>query len=292
MVAGPEDPQHRTTVASGTQVFLAWGSTPMPQPICTITLPEQTIALHAGEDVSFGRHDAEGAVNHLGLSGNPRLHARAGTITADDGGWVLANTGRWLHLRVTPLDGPDRTDVAPGRSLRVPWGHVRVEVVTGDEAIGFAVACPLLDDGGDRQPLSSGDTVGGLGLDRTAGYFRAAVALCAPRLRDPSSTEVATIAEVARDLGRAPGESDRVSQKAVERRLAHLRKRLGVGGDDADGISAAGLEVRDASRQLVDLLMRTGTVTGADLALLDPAGRNPAVGDTGDIGAVDPGTGP
>ena len=130
--------------------------------------------------------------------------------------------------------------------------------------------------------------MGGLGLDRSAGYFRAAVALCAPRLRDPSSTEVATIAEVARDLGGAPGESGRVSQKAVERRLAHLRKRLGVGGDDADGISAAGLEVRDACRQLVDLLIRTSTVTPADLTLLDPASHDPATRDTA---AADPATG-
>ena len=92
----------------------------MPQPICTITLSERTVALDAGQDVSFGRHDGEERADHLGLSGNPRLHARAGTITADERGWVLANTGRWLHLRVAPVDGPDRTDVAPGRSLRVP----------------------------------------------------------------------------------------------------------------------------------------------------------------------------
>lgn len=263
----------------------------MPQPICTITLPDRTVALEAGQDVSFGRHEAEEQTDHLGLSGNPRLHARAGTIAADEGGWVLANTGRWLHLRVAPVDGPDRTDVAPGRSLRVPWGHVRVEVVTGDESIGFVVDCPRLDDDAHRHPLSSSDTVGGLGLDRAAGYFRAAVALCAPRLRDPSSTEVATIAEVARDLGGAPGESARVSQKAVERRLAHLRKRLGVGGDDADGISAAGLEVRDAGRQLVDLLIRTGTVTPADLALLYPASRDPASPDPASRDTATPGPG-
>ncbi len=244
----------------------------MTLPICSITTRAQPdpVELRAGEQVSFGRTDPDDP-DHLGLSANPRLHARAGTVAADDAGWVLTNTGRWLHLRVTPTDGPDHTDVAPGRTLRVPWADVLVEVVTGDEAIGFTVSCPSLADadGPTRTaPPSSGDTVGGLGLDRSTGYFRAAVALCAPRLRDPRSTEIATVAEVARALGGVPGEPERVSQKAVERRLAHLRSRLGVGAEEVHG-SAAGLEVRDAGRQLVDLLLRTGTVTVDDLALLE-----------------------
>jgi hypothetical protein len=244
---------------------------PVTTPICIVRHPGGTTEIPAGHDVTFGRVDAEGhhGDRHIGLSANPRLHARAGTVAADETGWTLRNTGRWLHLRVTPVGQADRTDVAPGRSLRVPWSEARVEVVTGDETVGLTVECLVLADDPRVTSSGSGDTVGGLGLDRSAGYFRAAVALCAPRLRDPSSTEVATVAQVARALGGAPGEPGRVTQKAVERRLAHLRTRLDIGGEDPTGVSAAGLEVRDAGRQLVDLLIRTGTVTPGDLALIE-----------------------
>ena len=55
-----------------------------------------------------------------------------------------------------------------------------------------------------------------------------------------------------------------------------------------DTVGGLGLEVRDAGRQLVDLLIRTSTVTPADLTLLDPASHDPATRDTA---AADPATG-
>jgi len=246
------------------------------------------LRLRPGERLTFGREGGEDAVAgavHVGLSPSPRLHAVAGAIEATDDGWVLENQGRWLHLRVSREDGPDHADVAPGRSLRVPWPSVRVEVATGDEVVGVRVDCPVLARATLRPPVPSGDTVGGLGLDRDAGYFRALVALCAPRLRDPASGEVATVAQVARTLSGLPTEPDRVSVKAVERRLAHVRSRVGVGGGDPDGVSAAGLEVRDASRRLVDLALRTGTVTAADLALIDGVAGSDAARSTPAVGS-------
>lgn len=249
---------------------------PMTRPGLLIVHDAGTTTVEPGSSVTFGRRTEPGVTPtdhpHLGLSPNPRLHAHAGTIAADDAGWTLANTGRWLHIRVSQVDGPNRSDLEPGRTLRVPWARTRVEVVTGDELVAFDVECAVLSDApGDSVPALSGDTVGGLGLDRSAGYFRALVGLCEPRLRDPSSDAVATTAEIARALNRVGVERDRVTAKAVERRLAHVRSRLGIGGDDPHGISAAGLEVRDASRQLADLVLRTGTVTPDDLALLAPA---------------------
>ncbi len=105
--------------------------------------------------------------------------------------------------------------------------------------VGFRAECPSLTAAtSPAAPTVAGDTVRGLDLDRSAGYFRALVALCEPRLRDASSTEVATVAEVARTLSGLPSESGRVSIKAVERRLAHARSRVAIGGDP-EGISAA-----------------------------------------------------
>ncbi|CAN5587750.1 FHA domain-containing protein [soil metagenome] len=235
------------------------------------------VRLPPGRSLTFGRTRAsqdgpglDGGPDdaHLGLSPSGRVHAVAGSVEALDDGWLLVNQGRWLQVRVVRLDGPERTDVAPGRTLRVPWPSVRVELATGEEEVGFQVDCPALDLAGPEAAPIAGDTVRGLDLDRTAGYFRALVALCEPRLRDASSTDVATVAQVARTLSLLPSEPERVTVKAVERRLAHARRRVAIGGDP-DGVSAAGLEVRDASHQLVDLLLRTGTVTAADLALIE-----------------------
>lgn len=245
----------------------------------TLTHPAGRVHLEPGRAVTFGRtRDDQGGPGlvggpddaHLGLSTSTRVHAVAGRIEVRNDGWLLANQGRWLHLRVARLDGPAHAEVAPGRTLRVPWPGVRVELATSDEEVAFEVHCPALATLQPDEVIEppAGDTVRALDLDREAGYFRALVALCAPRLRDPSSTEVATVAQVARTLGGLPSEPDRVSVKAVERRLAHLRSRVAIGGDP-DEVSAAGLEVRDASRRLVDLALRTGTVTTADLQLLD-----------------------
>lgn len=270
-------------------------------PILTLSYPGGRRTLRPGDALAFGRSlapsssspspssppsadadadaraevegDGAGEEPHLGLSTNPRLHQRAGLVEVDAAGWVLTNTGRWLHLRVVEQDGPNRLDLQPGRAARIPYPWCRVEVTTGDESVGFDADCPFLDRTTDPgQPALAGSTVQGLGLDREAGYFRAVVALCAPRLRDPQSDEIASVGQIVRALNASPAERERVTAKAVERRLAHVRRKLGIGAADAYGGSAAGLEVRDAARVLADLVLRTGAVTADDLAWLDGAG--------------------
>jgi hypothetical protein len=245
--------------------------TPDP-PTLVLDHPTGRLGLRPGDALTFGRA-AQDDPGHLGLGANPRLHQHAGRIDVDGAGWVLTNAGRWLHLRVVEQGGPNHLDLAPGRAVRVPYARCRVEVTTGDETVGFDATCPVLattpGPAADAAPLS-GSTVGGLGLDREAGYFRALVALCSPRLRDPQSDEVAPVGEIVRLLNASGTEPERVTAKAVERRLAHVRRKLGVGAADPFGGSAAGLEVRDAARVLADLVLRTGAVVAADLALLEP----------------------
>lgn len=260
-------------------------------PILTISHAEGHRTLRPGDVLAFGRGRPSGDGPHLGLSDNPRLHQSAGLVEVDDTGWLLTNTGRWLHLRVVELGGPNRLDLQPGRAARIPYARCRVEVTTGDESVGFDAACPFLEQFPDAPtPALAGSTVQGLGLDRDAGYFRAVVALCAPRLRDPQSDEVASVGEIVRLLNRAPTEPERVTAKAVERRLAHVRSKLGIGAADAYGGSAAGLEVRDAARVLADLVLRTGAVTPADLDRLDRPPPDAPV--PGDPGSGDPATRP
>ena len=212
----------------------------------------------------------EESAAHLVLSDSTALHARAGRLEVDGSGCTLSNTGRWLRLRLIHLDGVERSDLDPGRSLLMPWTRSRVEVAAGAETFGFQVEVPQPAGAPPADAGPAGDTVRGHGLDRSAGYFRALVALCEPRLRDPGSDAVAAAGDIARRLSASGREDGRVSAKAVERRLANVRQRLGVGAADPYGGSAEGVEMRDAARQLVDLVLRTGTVTRADLALLEP----------------------
>jgi hypothetical protein len=249
---------------------------PSPGSVLTLRLGDQEVGLTAGQSLTFGRGDGDDPGDdpaHLALSQNPKLHAQAGRVDVEDSGWLLTNTGRWLHLRVVELGGPNRVDLQPGRVVRVPYPHCRVEVTTGDETVGFDAWCPVLADAGSGDggavPLG-GSTVAALGLDRGAGYFRALVALCAPRLRDPQTDAVASVGEIVRSLNALPVETERVTAKAVERRLAHVRSKVGLAASDPYGGSAAGPEVRDAARQLADLVIRTGVVTVADLVLVDP----------------------
>lgn len=206
---------------------------------------------------------------HLGLSENQRLHAFAGRLSVDPTGWTVENIGRWLHIRVSSPGQRNHIDLEPGRAVRGPWARAVVEITTGDELVALEIDCPTFDAASATEApyVASSGTIAGLDLDRNAGYFLAAVALCEPRLRDPSSDEIATIDGVARTLTKASGA--RVTTKAAERRLAHLRSKIGIGADALGG-SAAGLEVRDASRQTAELLIRTGVVTAEDLRLLDP----------------------
>ncbi|MFN8050592.1 MAG: hypothetical protein U0Q22_04085 [Acidimicrobiales bacterium] len=232
--------------------------------------------LESGDRVRFGRG---GSVDdddvELVVHDDPRLHRHCGTIDVDDDGWSVANTGRWLRVRVVSLDRAGFDDLRPGDRLRVPWRSARVEIHVGERCHAFtarftseAEACGPPSDG-----ALSGDGDGDVGtaapvrLDRAAGYFRALVALCEPQLRDPSSTEVATDLQIALRLNGLSIETRRVSGKAIERRLDQCRVRFGLKEYDHAGF-AAGLERRDARRRLVEAAILSGTVSADDLQVL------------------------
>lgn len=227
-----------------------------------------TRILVAGDRLSFGRGDGV----DLELGDDPRLHRRCGTVSVTEAGWELANDGAWLRLRVRGLDRPGSDSVLPGASIVVPWRFARIEIHTGslrhEMVARWSAPHPpaerrtVADDAGERTHVP-------VRIDREAAYFRALVALCEPQLRDPASSDVATDLQIARRLNRSGAELRRVGGKAVERRLDTCRGHFGLkaGGPDGHG---AGLEQRDGRRRLVELAILTGTVTSADLAVLDP----------------------
>ena len=256
----------------------------------TIESSAGALVVPSGGSIGFGRAEVDRAPGdrpvELELAADPRLHRRCGTVTVDDAGWDLANEGRWLRLLVVGLDRTGLVHLAPGDRLRVPWHRTRVEVHVGGRTYGFEACHARLgldSDSSDTStvarsssdPLSAGPvpgaTVAPVRVDRSAGYFRALVALCEPRLLDPSTGSPATDLEIARRLNQSGAEASRISGKTVERRLDLCRTRFGLKAAGPGG--AAGLERRDGRRALVEAALLTATVTPADLRLLEPGVR-------------------
>lgn len=237
-------------------------------PVISVVTDVRTYDLEAGATLAFGRDvDADGATLHL--ADDPRIHRRCGHLEVTSTGWNLANDGRWLHLTVRSLDHPGHDELLPGDRRPIAWRRVRVEVPIGSIGAGFEVLrWGASERSANHTVATSGQfTAQAMRVNRSAGYFRALVALCEERLRDPSCTIVPSDAEVARRLNALDAEDRFVSVKAIERRFDYVREALGLKG--SDGIGGAGHERRDARRRLVDVAVGTGTVTPQDLAVLD-----------------------
>ena len=237
----------------------------------TVIANSLTFELEPGASIVFGRGTDDDHVQ-LHLSDDERLHRRAGRVRVIGGGCELTNSGRWLHLLVTSLDGAGRDDLAPGESRMIPWRRVRVDIPLGDVEVGFemlrhGVAAATVCD----EPAVDGQhTVQALRVNRAAGYFRALVALCEQRLLDPTVDELPSDAQIALRLNSLGLEERHVTAKAVERRLNYLRAALHL-RDDA-GLTAGGPERHTSRQRLADVAMYTGTVQQADLCLLQPEG--------------------
>ena len=223
-----------------------------------------------GTVTTFGR--GGGGVD-LALADDQRLHRHCGTIVVTDDGWELHNVGRWLRMRLTRHDRFGVDSVRPGESIRVPWTDTRVQIFVGDRVHEFTatrygrqMGTPASVGGSVLDGRDDDATCVPVPVDRSAGYFRALVALCEPQLLDPTSRDVATDLQIALRLNRTGLERGRLSGKSIERRLDTCKARFGL-KDVADGV-ASGLERRDSRRRLVELALLTATVTLDDLVVL------------------------
>jgi hypothetical protein len=226
-----------------------------------------TRRLRPGDELRFGRR-ASGV--DLGLADDPGLHRHCGTIRVNEQTWELHNTGRWLHILVVSLDRRGTDSLGPGHAMLVPWRVSRVLIDVGSTSHEFVATWRDAHsaDPPVRHALGDEDvTVSPVRIDRSSGYFRALVALCEPQLRNPSSDEVATDAQIAWRLNRLDVETRRLSAKTVERRLDHCRTRFGLKETDEVGVST-GLESRDSRRRLVERALLSGAVGPTDLIVL------------------------
>lgn len=227
----------------------------------------ELLCLAPGDTADFGRGAPDAPVvitlYDLGVS------RRAGQITAAEDYWRLSNFSATTTYAVENLEGAgEHIKIAPGRiGAPVPFEFSRVVLPAQDGESAFKVFAPehAYQDG---EPLLTGgeSTVSPFALDPTSKYFLVLLALCEPRLRNPSSGAVPSVGDVVERL--RPLESCRdLTRSAVNYHidyLASVKLRL---RSEAHSPSRWEGGKRD---ELIAFALRFNLVRESHLALLAP----------------------
>ncbi|MEY9847822.1 serine/threonine protein kinase [Streptacidiphilus sp. MAP5-3] len=168
----------------------------------------QQLVLHPGKTATFGRGSVERPVD-IPLSGEG-ISRFAGEITAGDDHWRLTNFSPQTTYVVENLEGGGGyVKVTPRRlGAPIPFELSRVVLPLTDGFVRFTVfaARHTFLDPGPEPPVGRTTelTLTPFALDPTAKYFLVLLALCEPRLRDPSSLAIPTVGEVVNRLRALP----------------------------------------------------------------------------------------
>ncbi|WP_203984923.1 FHA domain-containing protein [Sphaerisporangium rufum] len=211
-----------------------------------------------GQEVTFGRGAPDVAVD-VEIA-DPAVSRLAGRIRAVDTYWVLTNlSGTHTYVVENPEGGGEFVKVAPGRvDAPIPFEFARVVLPGGREPVSFLVFAAV-HNYLDPVSLSSGaGTSLAFPLDPTAKYFLVLVALCEPRLRDPSSQVIPTVSQIIDRLGDSGLTPSAVAFHIKYLATAKLRVRQDGEGGRADWQRAA----------LISLALRFDLVREEHLALL------------------------
>ena len=224
------------------------------------------LTLGPGQVATFGRGSADRPVD-ITLSGEG-VSRYAGEIAATDDHWRLSNFSGTTTYVVENLEGGgEYVKVAPRRlGAPIPFELSRVVLPLAASFARFTVFAPrhaFLEPG---EGSASGDlTVVPFSLDPTAKYFLVLLALCEPRLRDPSSMVIPSVGEVVERLRALPGCRD-LTAAAVNFHIDYLatsklRVRERTGAQDTPRI--------DWKREaLVALALRFDLIREQHLGLL------------------------
>ncbi|AQZ65240.1 unnamed protein product [[Actinomadura] parvosata subsp. kistnae] len=218
-----------------------------------------SLELAPGEQAFFGR-GTPGSPVDLVLD-DPAVSRRAGRIVAVGDYWLLSNLSTSkTYVVENPEGGGEFVKVPPGRmGAPIPFEFSRVTLPAVDGTVSFLVFAP------QHVHVPPGHADGGAvtqvayPLDQNAKYFRILVALCEPRLRDPSTSRIPTIPEIIErlpDLG--------LSRTAVGFHIGYLaEKKLHVKSPQSGEGKA------DWQRHaLVSVALKFDLVTADHLALL------------------------
>lgn len=158
------------------------------------------IKLGDGQSATFGRGAPGNPVDiELADRGVSRL---AGELTATADYWRISNLTTEVTFVVENLEGAgEHVKVGPGRlGAPIPFELSRVLVPVTDGTRTFNVYAPEHVYAEERRPGAGEPTVSPFFLDLAAKYFLVLVALCEPRLRDPSSVAIPALGDVVERL--------------------------------------------------------------------------------------------
>ena len=228
------------------------------------------VSLEPGQRLRFGR-GGTGVDVDLRLSG-PQVSRYAGTIRAVADYWLLTNASTSTYVVENLEGGGEHVKVPPRRvEAPIPFELSRLLIPADGGSYDLHVYAPQHAHLSDTDDAPPGDTTQRpFAMEASAKYFRVLVALCEPRLRNPSSVAIPTSDDIARRIACGGGEP--MSRSAVDYHIDYLaetklrlRSTAGAGAGQAESKRAA----------LVSLALRFDLVTQDDLMLL-PARRSAA----------------
>ncbi|MER7407938.1 serine/threonine protein kinase [Streptomyces sp. NPDC000070] len=225
------------------------------------------IHLGPGDIADFGRGTPRGAGVRIVLT-DPGISRRAGQLEAAGDYWRLSNFSRSVSYVVENLEGAgEYLTVAPGRlGAPVPFEFSRVVLPALSGTATFKVFAPQHAYLGEQSASGGGEqTVHPFALDPTSKYFLVLVALCEPRLRDPSDSALPGVGQIVERL--RPLESCRdLTRSAVNYHIDYLafaKLRLDLGEETATGAKRS---------RLASVALRFGLVREEHLGLLPSRG--------------------
>ncbi|WP_432828299.1 hypothetical protein [Dactylosporangium sp. CA-092794] len=260
MQTAPASRLHRAVVPSGSGRGIVVQSADDPPTV---------LNLAPGDTATFGRGNRDAPVD-LVLS-DAAVSRLAGRITAVEDYWLISNLSlRSTYVIENPEGGGEFVKLAPRRlDMPVPFEFARIVVPSAERSAAFYVFAPQ-HLYADHQPQPDGSpdaTRVAFPLDETAKYFKVLVALCEPRLREPSSPVIRTVPEILDRLGGAG-----LSRSAVNFHIDYLaRTKLRVKAPAAEPPADHEPGKADWQRAaLVSLALQFDLVREEHLALLPP----------------------
>ncbi|MCG5216289.1 FHA domain-containing protein [Streptosporangium sp. KLBMP 9127] len=218
-----------------------------------------SLELEPGQRAVFGR-GAPGTPVDIAIE-DPAVSRQAGQIAAVGDYWLLSNlSGAKTYVVENPEGGGEFVKIPPGRmGAPIPFEFSRVSLPAVDGSVSFLVFAPQHVHAPAGRSNVGAETLTAYPLDQEAKYFRILVALCEPRLRDPSSSRIPTIPEI---IERLPDMG--LSRTAIGFHIGYLaEKKLHV-KRPSDGEGKADWQ----RHALVSLALRFDLVTSEHLALL------------------------
>jgi hypothetical protein len=226
------------------------------------------IRLAPGQAMTFGRGSPTIPVDFR--FSHPEVSRLAGEINAVDDHWTVSNLSGQTYVVENPEGGGEHIKVAPRRiGAPVPFELARLILPVSEGRAEMMVFAPQhsFADAEDVSMLDGQLTLAGYSLDETAKYFAVLVALCEPKLREPSSSELPTVTQVIDRLAPLPG-YESFTRTGVNFHIDYLAQNKLRLREFTDSARSTRVEYKRAA--LVAFAVRFDLVREEHLALLPP----------------------